>query len=397
MAVEADFLSTDIVGARSWTVVAGKEVRYDVILADGLIDLDSRVLLDVTAPRRTGVKRRFMVLDANVDRMYGGRIRSYFDHYNVACDVLTISTSEERKTMESVSAVVRALDGFGINRDEPIIAIGGGVLLDIVGVASSLYRRGIPYIRVPTTLVGLVDAGVGVKSGINHDQHKNRLGVYHPPVAALLDRGFLATLDRRHIVNGLSEILKIALVKDLRLFELLVEHGTLLTEERFQDFSQSSGEVGLTVLKRAISGMLEELGGNLWENTLERIVDYGHSISPTIEMMALPELLHGEAVAIDMALFVALSCRRGLLSTSDRDRILGLMCDLGLPITHVLLESSMLRCALADTVRHRGGMQRLPMLTGIGSSCIVNDVSESELVQTVKELGAHGEPGCRVN
>lgn len=393
--VEVDISPAGPGGRRKWTVAAAREVRYDVVLVDTLFDPDNHLLLNFGVPRRVGAARQSVVIDANVDRIHGCCIRSYFNHHNVTCDLLALPLSENRKTMQSVSVIVQALDKFGIGRNEPIIAIGGGVLLDVVGVASSLYRRGIPYIRVPTTLVALVDAGVGVKSGVNHDQHKNRLGAYHPPVAALLDRSFLATLDRRHIVNGLSEILKVALVKDLTLFELLVEHGPLLADERFQ---RCHDDAGSEVLERAIFGMLEELNGNLWEDTFERIVDYGHSISPTIEMMALPELLHGEAVAIDMALFVILSYRRGLLGEADRDRIIGLMCRLGLPIFHPLLESSSVLCdALADTVRQRGGMQRLPMLTGIGSTCVANDVSESELVQAAKQLGAYGEPGCQAN
>lgn len=372
---------------KSWTVAAEKKVQYDVLLLDGLFNVENRVLLDVGVPPHSGRIRRFVVIDAAVDRLYGERIRQYLVHHEVAHHVLALDLSEQSKTMDVAFALSRGLDEFGIDRRrEPIIGIGGGVLLDVVGLTASLYRRGTPYVRVPTTLIGLVDASVGAKTGVNHDQKKNRLGSYFPPLAALLDRGFLATLEERHIVNGLAEILKIALVKDRRLFEILESHSRLLIDERFQGYTELGDQVALEVLDRATTGMLEELEPNLWEHTLERLVDYGHSISPTIEMLALPELLHGEAVAIDMALFTVLSCRRGLVNRQERNRILRVMCGLQLPIIHSLLEPDVLARALADTVRHRDGQQRLPMPVGIGSACFVNDVTESELILAAKEL-----------
>lgn len=368
-------------------VFAIKEIRYDVIFISNLFDSDSNLLLELGAMPGTGRSRRFIVVDAEVDRLHGRRIRRYFADRNVEYRFLVLPVSEQRKTMETAISIARELDDFRIDRRcEPVIVIGGGVLMDLVGLVAGLYRRGTPYIRVPTTLVGLVDAGLGVKTGVNQDQHKNRLGAYHAPVAALLDCSFLATLDERHLVNGMAEILKIALVKDARLFELLSAYGRPLVDERFQGGGAIGDRIGSEVLRRAVAGLLSELETNLWEQNLDRLADYGHSISPTIEMLALPELLHGEAVAIDMALFAVLSQRRGLLSREDQDRILGLMTDLGLPICHPLLNATVLDRAVADTVRHRGGAQRLAIPVGIGSSVFVNDVSGRELLDATAEL-----------
>jgi 3-dehydroquinate synthetase len=132
-------------------------------------------------------------------------------------------------------------------------------------------------------------------------------------MVTLLDRAFLTTLDSRHLSNGLAEILKLALVKDRRLLE---RDGERLIDDRFLD----DGPVAEKVLSRAIHGMLDELHGNLWEERVERCVDFGHTFSPSVEMQALPALLHGEAVAIDMALSTALSVRRGLVSEHDVSR-----------------------------------------------------------------------------
>src|SRR5574337_2166952 len=130
------------------------------------------------------------------------------------------------KTVDAWLGILHELDAFPIHRrDEPIIAIGGGVLTDVVGFVASSYRRGVPHIKVPTTLMGYVDASVGVKSGINFNHHKNRLGSFEAPLQVLLDRAFLATLPHRHILNGVCEIIKLALINDVALFVQLEQHG----------------------------------------------------------------------------------------------------------------------------------------------------------------------------
>ncbi|EMD28629.1 sedoheptulose 7-phosphate cyclase [Amycolatopsis azurea] len=373
----------------SWLVRAQKSVSYEVRFCEDLFRSDRTDLLE--KGEDLGRQRRFVVIDGNVDRLHGDRIRAYFEHHGVEYAMMTVAADETVKDFETTARIVRELDGFGIaRRREPIIVIGGGVLTDIAGLAASLYRRGTPFLRVPTTLIGLVDAGVGVKTGVNFNGHKNRLGTYAPAELTLLDRTFLATLDRRQISNGLAEILKIALIKDFALFELLEEHGACLLAEKFQGHSAESDQAAVAVLHAATHGMLEELEPNLWEAELERCVDYGHTFSPTIEMRALPALLHGEAVCVDMALSTILAFRRGLLTEAQRDRVFAVMTLLELPIWDALLEPGILAQALRDAVRHRDGRQRLPLPVGIGGVTFVNDVTSEELGAALKihrELG----------
>lgn len=379
----------------AWQVSAVKPVSYEVRMSENAFDPADEALLE-PAPAADGSRRRFVVIDARVERLHGERIRAYLDHHGVEYRMHVVEIDETVKEIATVEDIVRAVDAFGIDRRrEPLIAVGGGVLMDIVGLVASLYRRGTPVVRVPTTLIGLVDAGVGVKTGVNFNGHKNRLGTYFPASLTLLDRSFLATVDRRHIANGLAEILKMALIKDARLFGLLEAHGPSLLDTRFQGSRWGSGRVAHEVVQRAIHGMLEELQPNLWETRLERVVDYGHTFSPTIEMHALPALLHGEAVCVDMALTTVMACRRGLVSETDRDRILTLMDALELPTWNDLLEPGLLARALADTVRHRDGRQRLPLPVGIGDAVFVNDVTQAELSTAIDDLRALGTAGRR--
>lgn len=372
---------------RTWEISASLSISYSVQLCSDLLDPRNPALAEAGAANSRDSRRRFVVVDDGVDLLYGSRIRRYFDARSIEARVVTFHACEERKTIDTVLELVGLLDGFELDRRrEPLIAIGGGVLSDIVGLLASMYRRSTPYVRVPTTLMGLVDAGVGIKTGVNHGGHKNRLGSYHAPVHALLDPSFLGTLDRRHISNGMAEILKIALVCDERLFELLKQHGPQLRRSRFgsPELCDESGEV----LMRAIQGMLEQLEPNMWEGDLERLVDYGHTFSPTIEMRALPELLHGEAVAIDMAITTMIAWRRGMLTGEERDGVLAVTRSLGLPTWHDVCAPDLLMGSLRETTRHRDGLQRIPLQDGIGAARFVNDISDAELTRACADLRA---------
>ncbi len=364
-----------------WRVTANQSVSYQVNLEPGLLDPNNPVLARSGTPDIQGPLRRLLVIDAQVHRIYAEQLQRYLGVQEVEYEFEVLEAQEPAKTMESVFSVVRAMDRFGIaRRNDPVIAVGGGVLTDIVGLAANLYRRATPYVRVPTTLMGMIDAGIGVKTGVNFATHKNRLGTYYPPAASLIDPAFLRTSDRRHIRNGLAEVLKIALVKDAVLFGLLEHHGSRLVEEHLQQIGSAGADRAADqVLKRSINGMLDELQPNLWEHRLDRRVDYGHSFSPMIEMHALPELLHGEAVNIDMALSLALAHGRGLLTSAQVHRVLVVMRDLELPIWHPLCTLELLGRALEDTVKHRNGQQLLPLLCEIGDVCFVNDISVAEL------------------
>jgi 2-epi-5-epi-valiolone synthase len=367
-----------------WEVKSSQEVKYSVQFYDGLFSHSNTVLLRAGVGQTPACQRRLIVVDSRVLDLYGWEIEGYLRANRVRYRLLPLATTEPQKTMDNVLRVVSALDDFGVNRrSDPLIAIGGGVLLDVAGFAASLYRRGLPYVRVPTTLMGLIDAGVGIKTGVNFDGHKNRIGTYFAPQRAYLDTHFLKTLEERHISNGIAEIVKIALIRDAKLFALLESNVATLVPDRF-----SGQSAYREILTRATLGMLEELSNNLWESVLERAVDYGHTFSPTLEMSVLPELLHGEAVAIDMALSLVLAAQRDLISPDQVTRALALIDAYGLPTYHAQCDEELLMRALIDTTRHRDGMQRVPLSRGIGKAVFVNDLTRAEIRSAAGYLGS---------
>jgi 3-dehydroquinate synthase len=288
---------------------------------------------------------------------------------------LVINTDEESKTWEDADHILEFFEDEGVLRREPIIAIGGGVLLDIVGFACSIYRRGIPYIKIPTTLLAIVDASVGSKVAVNHFGRRNRLGAYYPPIATLIDKKFIKTQSEREIINGIAEIFKLAVIKSPELFALLEENAELLIEEKFQH-----GAVPVRVINLAITDMIAELGPNLWERKLDRCVDFGHTFSPVIEMENVPELLHGEAVALDCLYSSCISSLRGHISAYTLNRIFDLAKRLKLKTYHEdFTDMRLLQKSLADATKHRNGNQFVPLPISVGNYTIVNDITEKEM------------------
>ncbi|MFJ1615939.1 MULTISPECIES: sedoheptulose 7-phosphate cyclase [unclassified Streptomyces] len=369
----------------SWRVSSALPVSYSVRTCQDLLDPDND---DLEREAFGGPsRRRLIIVEQKVFDLYGTRLQAYLNHRDLPGHVVSLAADESVKNQHLANRVVDAIDGFGIDRKrEPIVVIGGGVLLDVVGWVASSYRRGTPYIRIPTTLIGLVDAGVGIKTAVNHNGHKNIIGSYHPPVSALLDSHFLVTLPSRHVSNGMAEIAKMGLMCDVALWKLIAAQPDELIRTGLGSTDPSMRPGGQEILSRAIHSMLAELQPNLWEKDLHRLVDFGHTFSPVLEMAVLPELLHGEAVALDMAICSALSNRRGLLADGSLEEIMATLSRLGLPVDHPATTPELLDRGLAQATAHRGGMQRIPVPVEPGSAEFLEGVTSSELVDALDRV-----------
>ena len=355
---------------RTWTVKAELPVEFTLKYSSDIFNINNHDLLSFGESNR-----KLVVIDKAVNEIYGQRLVDYFKIMKVELKLFVLDATESNKTWEYTDKVLQFFEDAGALRREPIIVIGGGVLLDLVGFCCSIYRRGIPYVKVPTTLLAIVDASVGVKVAANHFERRNRIGAYYPPIATLLDKKFIATQDGRNIINGIAEIFKLAVIKDIELFELLEESYEQLISERFQ-----LGAVPVRVINLAITGMIEELSPNLWERKLDRCVDFGHSFSPIIEMKNIVTLQHGEAVALDCLFSSCLAYVRGFLDMPTLVRIFKTARNLKLPVFHKdFCDFNLLKRALSDTMKHRNGNQYLPVPLGIGNYKILNDVTDDEI------------------
>ena len=358
-----------------WHLRTQLPVDFEIKYVNGVLDPKNKEIMNYGNQGKH--VKRIVIVDRKISQYYLKEIVKYFVENSVQYHLITIQATEENKNIDTLLFILREIEKIGLNRQsEPIIAIGGGVLLDIVGLAESLYRRGVPYIKIPTTLLGIVDASVGVKTAINFEDRRNRIGTYHPPVAAYLDTNFLRTIDSIEISSGLGEILKMAVVKDVHLYNLLRDNGRNLLENKFIDCASSEEVISL-----AVKGMKDELQENLWEKNLERYVDFGHSFSPIPEMRSLVDnteeaLTHGQAVTLDVIYSCVISNLRGHLSSTDVLSVIKTARAMGLPTTHNYFQDpNILLEALNDTVRHRNGDQNLPIPISIGHSIFINDLT----------------------
>jgi 2-epi-5-epi-valiolone synthase len=339
--------------------------HYDVLLTPRVLDPDHGALAEAI-----GSRRALVVTDPTVDRLYGSPLITYLAQLPSVVTVHVADLSEHSKTMASVIDVCAAAQRHGLGRRDLLVAFGGGICCDVVSVAASLIRRGIPYICVPTTLVAQVDAGIALKGGVNFRGTKNYLGCFAPPHRVLLDPTLLRTVPAPELSSGLAEILKIALVLDARLFDRLRQVGSELLHSGFT----SPPGAGEEVIEQSVRLMLDELSANCYEDAvLERLVDFGHTFSGRLEELSHYQLRHGEAVALDMALTCTLGVELGLLAERELMEVIGLLRELGLPTQSRLCTPDVLFEAMHSTTAHRDGALNLVVPTTIGKATFVRD------------------------
>lgn len=318
--------------------------------------IDNRSTLIVTTP--------------TVYHLYGERLLSYLRHQAVSTTSLqVVNCTEPTKTLQTVERVCQLAEASAIDRQGLLIGFGGGVCTDIVTVAASWIRRGISHLRIPTTLIGQIDAAIGIKGAVNFGARKNYLGCYYMPEEVLVDPTFLSSLPERHLRCGLAEMVKMAIIRDPELFQLIESFQSRLLETRFVE----PATVMETVIAQSISQMLEELEPNLFENkTYRRLVDFGHTFSPLLESTSEFKIAHGEAVAIDMAASASIAMQLGLLSSVDCRRILKILSAIGLPLWSPLLTLELATQALKEARCHRGGTTNFVAPVGIGEATFLD-------------------------
>jgi 3-dehydroquinate synthetase len=371
--IEAGFEATET----AFHVEGYEKIEFDLLYVPRAFAAEHDEIAD--SFRRFG--RCLMIIDETVHDLYGDYIEEYFTQHGLELTMVAVQIAETDKTLATVERIVDAFGEFGLVRTEPVLVVGGGLTTDVTGFACSSYRRSTNYIRVPTTLIGLIDASVAIKVAVNHRHHKNRLGAYHASRKVILDFSFLSTLPVAQLRNGMAELIKIGVVGNRRVFDLLDAHGEDLLHTGFgqREGSAHLRHVAHEVTHTAIRSMLELEVPNLHELDLDRVIAYGHTWSPTLELTPEVPMLHGHAVAVDMAYSVTLAEQRGYISAADRNRVLRLMSRLGLAIDSPYLTRDLLHAATESIIQTRDGRLRAAVPRPIGSCFFVNDVTAVEL------------------
>ena len=272
--------------------------------------------------------RYALITDSNIQPLYAGEVVSQFESGSL--EVLTIPSGESNKTRETWSRLTDQLLAKGFGRDSVVIALGGGVVGDLAGFVAATYMRGVPVVHVPTTLVAMVDASIGGKTAVDTPAGKNLVGVFHPPAVVLIDPHLLATLPLRELRAGFAEVIKHGVIADeayLRevasgVSRLLSEHGSA---------GGSSGDSMVSLIVRSVEIKADVVSRDEREEGLRKILNFGHTIGHAVELVSGFSLLHGEAVAIGMALESRLAERIGLAQAGTAGTVTATLQVAGLP------------------------------------------------------------------
>ena len=366
--------------------------RHQVLFTDAVFDPANPILRDTLSAGKPA--KVLVVVDeslASALPALAGVIARYFAIHDgslrLVCPPLVRPGGELAKSSwGNVSEIHRAIDMYHLDRHSYVIAVGGGALLDQVGLAAATAHRGVRHVRIPTTTLSQCDSGVGVKNGINAFGKKNFIGTFATPFAVVNDFRLLATLPNREKRAGFAEAVKVACIRDRAYFEALENDAVLLR--------RLEPEALRRLIRRCAELHVEHIAssGDPFEAGSARPLDFGHWSAHKLEQLSGFKISHGGAVAIGIALDVVYSKRMGFLDPQSAERILRLFEELGFELfaPELLLAGGRHQLLVLSGVEefreHLGGELSLTLLRGIGDAFEVHDLNPTRIVESIYEL-----------
>jgi len=370
--------------------------EYPVYFTAGIFNQTNTLLNDflLNSATSSSIRKILFVVDKGVIDVNPNLIQDiqqYFSLYNkvqLIQDILIVPGGETAKNdLLYFNQIVEAVNTYGIDRHSYIAAIGGGAVLDMVGYAAAVSHRGIKHIRIPTTVLSQNDSGIGVKNSINFLSKKNFLGTFVPPTAVFNDEQFLETLSDRDWRSGISEAIKVALLKDAEFFNWIENNTPALVERDINIMNH-------LIWKCAQLHMEHIAGTDPFESGSSRPLDFGHWSAHKLEYLTNFEIRHGEAVAMGIALDTVYSNLAGRISSQECNRVIQTLQNLGFEISHHLLQvegdNSPILAGLEEFREHLGGRLTIMLLNGIGHGEEVHEIDTEILKQASEKLGQIG-------
>ena len=328
----------------------------------------------------SGTHRKIAIItQKNIADLYFLSIEKSLEKTGFAVQKIEISDGENAKSLQMISKIYDHLLAQKWERNFPILALGGGVVGDVAGFVASTILRGVPFYQIPTTLLAMVDSSIGGKTGINHEMGKNLIGTLYQPTAVFADIETLATLPKREIFSGLAEVVKCGLIYDREFFDFLVENWNEINSQR----NDSKVE---QIIQRCAEIKAEIVAQDERESGLRRILNFGHTIGHAIEKtLGFGKVLHGEAVWLGMIAAVKLSHNRGLLPKSDFQQIADFFSiEDAKQFSAFDIQYSTLISAIKSDKKNTNGKPNFVLLSEIGKTEIVGDISENEIIAALK-------------
>jgi len=344
---------------------------YDVHIAPGLLARAQTIIAPLTARRHVAV-----VTDSTVARHYLEPLRAALAAAGLSIQPVIVPPGEASKNWRTLETVVESLLGFGVERGDAVVALGGGVVGDLTGFAAAILRRGCKFVQIPTTLLAQVDSSVGGKTAINAHAGKNLVGAFHQPAAVLIDPDLLDTLPPRELRAGYAEVVKTALLGDAAFFDWCDANVAALLAG---DTPARTHAIATSVAaKAAIVAADERETGDT-----RALLNLGHTFGHALEAQAgfSDRLLHGEAVAIGCALAFRFSAERGLCPSGDAARVAEHLSRAGLP-NHprgIAATAAPLIAHMLQDKKMRSGTLPFVLASGIGHALVARDVPLGEV------------------
>lgn len=265
-----------------------------------------------------------IITDSKVKKLYGNGLLRALKKNGINGDIFDFPFGEKSKSIYTVEQLAEKMIKHGFDRQDAIIALGGGVVGDMAGFLASVYMRGIPYLQIPTTLLAMVDSSVGGKTGVDLKAGKNLLGTFNQPKVVFVDQNYLKTLPLKQIKNGLAEVIKYAIIKDKTLFNFIEQNLNKILELEENAIEK--------IINKSIKIKAKIVAKDEKENNLRMVLNYGHTFGHLIEKESGYRLLHGYAISIGMVLANKLAVEKKLLEKKEADKIRNLLSNAGLPI-----------------------------------------------------------------
>ncbi len=352
---------------------------YDILIGEGLIagagtEISSRLPGAATV----------IVTDDNVAAVHLGPLLSSLEAQGVRATVIQLAPGEKTKSFDALQQVVDGILTARLERGDAVLALGGGVIGDLAGFASGIARRGMKFVQIPTSLLAQVDSSVGGKTGINTSQGKNLVGVFHQPQLVLADTGVLDTLPAREFRAGYAELAKYGLIDRPEFFAWLEKHWQAVF---------SGGQDRAYAIAEACRAKADVVARDEYESGDRALLNLGHTFGHALEAATAYEsarLVHGEGVAIGMALAHRFSARLNLASPDDARRVEAHLQAVGLPwrmadIPGKLPDAEKLFSYIAQDKKVSRGALTFILTHGVGQSFIARDVPASEVMAFLKE------------
>ena len=372
-------------------------VRYDfpVYFTEHLFSRDNPIFKQVVLRKEPGKRHRFVAfVDSNVSSSWPTLVHDIVAYAEAHADAMElvgrpeiVSGGEHVKNDPALlTSLQKRLVDLGIDRHSYVVGIGGGAFMDMIGFVAATTHRGIRHIRVPTTVLGQNDSGVGVKNGINAFGVKNLLGSFAPPFAVLNDAAFLRTLHPRDKIAGIAEAVKVSLIRDGQFFNWLESSAGALRECEPAAMAR--------MIRRCAELHMHQIAqcGDPFETGSARPLDYGHWSAHKLEALTAHEIRHGEAVAIGLALDTRYSVQIGMLPAGGEDRVYKLLKKLGFYLWHPAIETRdeqgrlVILRGIEEFREHLGGELTITLLRDLGRGEEVHQMDTNEILHAMTWL-----------